>query len=307
MNEASAFGAFGDLIQPFQIETLGVRGRLVRLSAALEGVLSAHGYPGPVATLLSETLGLTVVLAGALKYQGVFTLQTQGDGPVPVMVADMTSAGDLRGYARFDAGRLAAAMESGAAGMENPVPRLLGAGHLAFTVDQGPDTERYQGITELTGPTLADCAHTYFRQSEQLQTAIMLAATAGGPGIRARSAALMIQRLPETAADSPGNDRDDDWRQAVALMSSLTRAELLDGELSPSDILYRLFHRHGIRVFRTRPLNYRCRCSRQKVAAALASFSTDEVRAMVEDGRITVTCEFCKTDHVFDAARLDAT
>ena len=312
-----------DLVQPFQVDALGVRGRLVRLGPALEAVLGGHDYPPPVAGMLAETLSLAAVLASGLKYDGVFSLQTQGDGPLGLMLADVTSEGDLRGYVRFEADRVEAAAK--AAG--GPVPRLLGAGHMAFTVDQGPDTERYQGITGLEGATMADCAHTYFRQSEQMETAISLAATpdaarasgkgaARDPDAPARAAALMIQRLPaQRPSATQGNTSliDDDevddehWRRAVVLMSTTTPDELLDPGLAPRELLYRLYHQEGVRVYRTRPLRHACRCSRAKVEVTLASFPRSEVEDMATDeGTVVVTCEFCKATYAFDPADVEA-
>ncbi len=295
---------FGDFIQPFQVDTLGIRGRLARLGHGLQAALAAHGYPAVVNGLLAETVTLAATLASTLKFDGVFTLQTHGDGPVGTLLADVTSKGGFRAYARVDRARLADA--AAAAGAR--VPRLLGAGHLAFTVDQGPDTDRYQGITELAGATLAECAQAYFRQSEQLQTAIASAASApeNGAGDATRAAALMIQRLPAAGGRGDGDaEADDDaWRRAVALASSVTPGELLDPALPANDILYRLFHQEGVRVFRTKPLFHSCRCSRDKVVVTLGSFAEDDIRDMAENGRLTVTCEFCKTDYHFDEAEI---
>src|SRR5579875_430592 len=145
-----------DIVQPFQVDPFRLRGRLVRLGPLLDRILTRHDYPAPVAAMLGEAIALAVSLSGALKYDGIFTLQTKGDGPVRLLVADVTASGDVRGYAQFDAARLAQAAPTKA-----PVPTLLGAGYLAFTVDQGEDTERYQGLVELVGATLADCAHHY--------------------------------------------------------------------------------------------------------------------------------------------------
>jgi molecular chaperone Hsp33 len=293
--------SFGDYVQPFQIEAPGLRGRLVRLGCAVQAVLAGHRYPAPVAAMLAETLAMGAVLASGLKYDGVFTVQVQGDGPVGLIVVDVVSDGGMRGYARFDAARLGAA----GPGPENPVPRLIGAGHMAFTVDQGPNTERYQGITPLEGATLGDCAHAYFRQSEQMETAIALCASnLGAPAAVPRAAALMIQRLPAT--DPADAEAEDDWRRAVVMMSSVTARELLDPTLAAADILYRLFHEDGVRVYRQRQLRHTCRCSRDKVERTLRSFAADEVREMAEDGRLTVTCEFCKAAYVFDEDALDA-
>lgn len=306
---------FSDYVQPFQIEAPGLRGRLVRLGPAADSVLSRHGYPAPVAGILAEALSMGAVLASGLKYDGVFTLQIQGDGPVSLLVADITSEGAIRGYARFDPARL----EMTGPGPESPVPRLLGAGQMAFTVDQGPDTERYQGITPLEGATLTDCAHTYFQQSEQLDTAITLCAsphvetvaktvteTAATQAPSAwRSAALMIQRLPAAGSAEP-DELDDDWRRAVVMMSTVTASELLDPKLNASDILYRLFHEDGVRVYHQRVLRHQCRCSRQRVERTLCSFPKPEVESMMEDGHLSVTCEFCKAVYAFDQAELDS-
>lgn len=295
-----------DLIQPFQIDRFDLRGRLVRLGPAIDTILTRHAYAEPVAALLGEAVALACVLAAAMKYEGIFTLQTKGDGPVRLLVADVTSDGALRGYAEADAARLEAAL---AGPVENPVPRLLGAGHLAFTVDQGPHTERYQGIVDLAGATLADCAHHYFRQSEQLDAAIRLAAARDAAG-HWRAGAMMIQRLPGAREDNDwdGDGVEDGWRRALTFMGTATSAELLDPKLAPNDLLFRLFHEDGVRAFRPRPLAARCRCSRQRVADMLARLPREEVLACrePESGEVVVTCQFCNTNQRFTLEQLEA-
>jgi molecular chaperone Hsp33 len=294
--------SFEDHVQPFQIEAPGLRGRLVRLGPAVDSVLTGHHYPPAIAAMLAEALAMGAVLASGLKYDGIFTLQLQGDGPVRLMVVDITSGGDMRGYARFDAERLSSASRA----TEGSVPRLFGAAHMAFTVDQGPGTERYQGITSLEGATLGDCCHAYFRQSEQLRTAIRLCASdMSSPDREPRAAALMIQRLP-VANTLEAEEGEDDWRRAVIMMSSATPSELLEPSLSSADILFRLFHEDGVRIYRQRPLRHNCRCSREKVERTLRSFPLAELETMVEKGVLRVTCEFCKTDYLFDEPALNA-
>src|SRR5579862_5249617 len=183
-----------DLVQPFQIEPFALRGRLVRLGPLIDEILTRHAYPEPAAVMLGEAIALAVALAGALKYEGVFTLQTKGDGPIRMMVADITTAGAVRGYAQVDFARLAETPHAVAS-----VPRFLGAGYLALTVDQGEHTDRYQGIVELQGASLAECVHHYFRQSEQVEAGLKVAVTrvAGADGTpRWRAGCLMIERLP---------------------------------------------------------------------------------------------------------------
>jgi molecular chaperone Hsp33 len=293
-----------DLVQPFQIEPFALRGRLVRLGPALDTILTQHAYPAPVATMLGEAITLAVALAGALKYEGVFTLQTKGDGPIKMMVADVTTAGAMRGYAQFDAARL----DAGPATL-GPVPRLLGAGYLALTVDQGEHTERYQGIVELQGSMLAQCVHHYFRQSEQVGAALKVAVAQvpdDGGAPRWRAGALMIQRLPREAFTLERETEDDAWRRAAIFMSSSTSAELIDPALAPERLLFRLFHEDGVRAYAPHALAAKCRCSRQRVETVLRALTPDEIADMKIDGKIIVTCEFCSAVYHFDEEALDA-
>ena len=293
-----------DLVQTFQIEPFALRGRLVRLGPAIDSILTEHAYPAPVATMLGEAIALAVALAGALKYDGVFTLQTKGDGPIKMMVADVTTAGALRGYAQFDEARLDAGPTT-----LGSVPRLLGAGYLALTVDQGEHTERYQGIVELQGSTLAECVHHYFRQSEQVEAALKVAVARvpDESGIkRWRAGALMIQRLPREAYTLERETEDDAWRRAAIFMSSSTSAELIDPALAPERLLFRLFHEDGVRAYPPHPLMAKCRCSRERVENVLRALKPDEIADMKVDDKITVTCEFCSAVYDFDDEALDA-
>jgi molecular chaperone Hsp33 len=293
-----------DLVQPFQIEPFALRGRLVRLGPAIDSILTQHAYPAPVAQMLGEAITLAVALAGALKYEGIFTLQTKGDGPIKMMVADVTTAGALRGYAQFDTAKLEAETA-----VNGSVPRLLGAGYLALTVDQGEHTERYQGIVELTGSTLAECVHHYFRQSEQVEAALKVAVAqvpdeSGTP--RWRAGALMIQRLPLEAFTLERETEDDAWRRAAIFMSSSTSAELIDPALAPDRLLFRLFHEDGVRAYKPHALEAKCRCSRHRVETVLRALTPDEIGDMKVDGKITVTCEFCSAVYDFDEEAIDA-
>ncbi|MGH8295421.1 MAG: Hsp33 family molecular chaperone HslO, partial [Steroidobacteraceae bacterium] len=282
-----------DLVQPFRIDPFALRGRLVRLGPAIDRILSQHDYPEPVAALLGEAITLAIVLAGALKYDGVFTLQTKGDGPVRLMVADVSTAGALRGYAQYDAAKLERAL-AGTGTAAAPVPRLVGSGYIAFTVDQGEETDRYQAIVELAGATLAECAQHYFRQSEQVQAGIKLSVGRAGADGSWRAGGLMLERVPPEGGHAlVADDVADAWRRAMVLMSSATQEELVDPDLLPHGLLYRLFHEDGVRVYRTHPLEARCRCSRERVEGILRVFPQSDLDEMKQDAVTTVTCEFC--------------
>jgi molecular chaperone Hsp33 len=200
-----------------------------------------------------------------LKFEGVFTLQTKGDGPVGMAVVDMTTDGELRGYADFDASRLVSA-GGASTGKAAAARDLLGEGYIAFTVDQGPHSERYQGIVDLRGETLAECLQHYFRQSEQLKTAVKLSA----------------------------GQYDGAWRAGGLLL-----------HLPDYDLLYRLFHDERVRVYNPRPLTTGCRCSRARIERILRSLPRKEVVEMKVEGEIIMTCQFCNEEYRFDEAALE--
>ncbi len=300
-----------NVIQPFQLESCSLRGRGARMGRVLDEILSSHEYPEVVAHLLGEAVTLSLLLSSMLKYEGIFTFQAQGDGPVSSIVSDITSNGAVRGCANFNEERLfkvtgqikgMRARESA----QNHLAQYLGKGYLAFTVDQGPDTERYQGLVELKGSSMVDCVQHYFNQSEQIGTGIKMAV--GRRDGHWRSGAVMLQHMPEDGHNAQagiGNVDEDSWRRAMILMDSCTEDELLDAKLSCNDILFRLFHEEGVRVFEPVDVSKGCRCSESKVENILMMMTERDRRDMSVDGRIVMTCEFCNHDFVFDPKQID--
>lgn len=282
-----------DCMLPFQLETGHFRGRFVRVTETLHDILSRHDYPPTVAALLGEALVLSALLAGMLKYNGTFTLQTKGDGIVPLLVADITNDGALRGYAKVDQGKYRAAEESGALGAMN-ARQMLGEGYLAFTVDQGSSIERYQGIVELQGESLADSIRHYFRQSEQLQTGIAVAVGRDETGWR--GGAIMVQRLPGEGGTAPAARDEmtaDDWRRSMMFLATVSDAELIDPSITPHRLLFRLFHEEGVRVYDAKSLSRGCRCSQERVVSILQSLDGESLKEFATDGKVDMVCEFC--------------
>lgn len=309
-----------DLVLPFVVEPLESRGRVVRLGPSVDRILARHGYPAPVARLVGEATALTVLLGSALKFEGRFQLQTRTNGVVDMIVVDFDAPDRVRAFARFDADRLAGAVESGAVG----VTQLLGAGHLALTIDQGPDMSRYQGVVPLEGQGLEEAAHQYFRQSEQIPTLVRLAVAESitGEGSRWRAGGLMVQFLPHSIdrlrqadlhpGDAPEGAQvhafaeDDAWTEAKSLAATVADHELVDPTLSSERLLYRLFHERGVKVFDGQRIVDACRCSSDRIEDMLRRFTRDERRDMVGDnGRIGITCEFCSTHRDYDPADFD--
>ena len=289
-----------DALRPFQLERSALRGRMVRLGPTVDTVLTRHDYPLAVSQQLGELLVLAATLAGALKFEGTFSLQIRSDGPVRLMLADCTNDGEVRGYANFDAEAVRAAEPLG-------MPGLFGSGQLALTVQQGPGGETYQGIVELTGENLTESMQAYFRQSEQVQTGLRIAVgrTVEGERARWRAGGIMVQRLPEESG-TPGHDAtDEDWRRTMMLLSTATEGELVDPRLPLDALLFRLFHEEGVRVFQPARLSFGCRCTRERVEAMLRMFDDEQLEEMkLDDGSVEVVCQFCNQDYKLEPGEL---
>ena len=279
-----------DGVAAFQIEGEAVRGRLARLGPAIDEILQAHAYPEPVANLLGEACALAALVGSNLKFDGRMIVEARGSGPVRFVVADYDTSGGLRGYCQFDAAAVAELSQ----GFARPGAKtLLGGGHFMMTVDQGPDMDRYQGVTPIEGETLALCAEQYFAQSEQTPTRVRLAVGQAdqGDGLKWRAGGMLIQNI---AGDDARGSTEEPWVRTQAHFETLGEDELLDPQLTSDQLLYRLFHEDGVRLFASQPLRAFCRCSQERIETVLRSFDPAERDDMIEpDGKIHVTCEYC--------------
>jgi molecular chaperone Hsp33 len=294
-----------DCVLGFHLARTGIKGRIARLGPAVDAIIRRHDYGQEVGALLAESLALTAVLANALKYDGVFTLQTKGDGPVGMLVADILREGAMRGYAQFDPEKVKLA------GVHSAL--LLGKGHLAFTVDQGSLTQRYQGIVDLIGRDMAACVQTYFRQSEQLEAEFRVHTGKNKDG-QWQAAAIMLQRIPQgggyaansniAEGDVTAEQWEEDWRRTTLLMQTTTDTEMLVPKLELAEVLHRLFHEEGLALGDSLYLRDECRCSRPRVAMVLSTLPREELQEMLVDGKVEVKCEFCSQVYHFDAAQI---
>jgi molecular chaperone Hsp33 len=311
-----------DAILPFAIDALDLRGRVVRLGPAVDDILRRHDYPLPVAKLLGEAIALTVLLGSSLKIEGRLILQTQADGPVRMLIVDYTAPDKVRACARFDRARIEEAIAAG----KTDNGALLGRGHRGMNHDQGPVLNRDKGRVPLDGGTLEDAAHEYFLRSEQIPTRVRLAvaeelrAAEGGAQHHWRAGGILLQFLPrapermQVADLDPGEapegvaphevEEDDAWVEGRSLVETVEDVELIDPDLSSERLVYRLFHERGVRVFEPTDIRAECSCSRPNVEAMLRNFSQDDRDHMVENGVISVTCEFCSNSYVFDPSEV---
>lgn len=282
----------------FVFEHYPIRGHLVHLDAAWRALIEHREYPRAIRDLLGEAVAASLLLAATVKFDGVLSLQLQGDGLVHLLLAQCTSGLGVRALARYnedsDAGRIAAA---GAA--ESEIGQLIGAGNLTVTLETGDGAQRYQGIVPIIGERLAESLQGYFENSEQLPTRLWLYADEHG------ASGMLLQRLPGEGGGGAGPpasaaEIDDAWRRVQLIGDTLTREELRT--LSDREILQRLFSEDDVRLFEPSPVYFRCRCSRERVGGMLLGLGEAETRAVLaERGEVEVRCDFCNRAYVFDA------
>lgn len=301
-----------DNIISFHIDNGAFRGRFSRLSKSIDTIVNKHKYPLPIAAALAETIGVASVLAASLKYDGLFTLQIQTkNAPISLIVVDVTSKGEIRAYAKYDEEHLKKAQaKRKMSGEIEPAPHLLGNGTLAFTVDQGKNTELYQGIVELKGKTIADCVLKYFKQSEQLDTAfrMYIEPPKKGSTFGWKVSTLMLQKMPTTGGKidkkTSKEDMDNSWNEAVIFLNSLTDNEMIDENIDAVNLIHRLYHNNELTITNLQNMRFKCRCSEEKIINTIKSFEKAQIMDMIVDNKISVKCHFCSHEYIFEGNRL---
>ena len=309
--------AWDDSVLPFQLDASDIRGRVARLDGVLEGILKQHDYPKPVEALVAEMALLTALIGQTIKLRWKLSLQVQSKGPVRMIATDYFGPEEegetarIRAYASYDQDRLT----------DTSPYDQVGGGYFAIMIDQGTDMTPYQGITPLTGGSLASCAESYFAQSEQLPTRFALSfGESQSPGVPQhwRGGGVMLQHMPKASpfvAQGEGNGdvlaahdllddaESENWNRANTLLDTVEEIELIGPQVAPSDLLVRLFHEETPRVFDAQPVRFGCTCSEDRVRQSLSIYSARDIEKMTTpEGSVTADCQFCGAHYVLDPA-----
>jgi len=314
--------AWDDTVLPFQFDHSDIRGRVVRLDHVLDEVLRQHSYPPVIEALVAEAVLLTAMMGQAIKLRWKLSLQVRGNGPARLIATDYygpSAEGEparIRAYASYDAERL----EQDAAPF-----RQIGAGYFAVMLDQGEGMVPYQGFTPIAGSSLSACAETYFAQSEQLPTRFAVSfgkSQMPGEEPHWRAGGVMLQHMPVvggevSAAEGTGEggllshadilsgDASENWTRANILLDTVEELELIGPSVAPTDLLLRLFHQEGPRVFEAQAVRFGCSCSADKVRSAMSIYSRKDIAHMTTPaGVVTADCQFCGAHYELDPETL---
>ncbi|MCL1067766.1 Hsp33 family molecular chaperone HslO [Shewanella olleyana] len=271
-----------DILHRYLFDNADVRGEMVQLDKSYQEILSAHEYPKALQLIMGQLMAATSLLTATIKFSGDISVQLQGDGPVSVAVINGTNLQALRGVARWN----------GEFADDASLTDLFGKGVMVITLtpDEG---ERYQGIVSLDHENLAGCLEEYFNQSEQLPTHISLFADGK------QAAGMLLQVLPTQT------EENEDFNHLLALTETIKQEELFT--LEAEDILHRLYHQEDVRLFDPVDVSFKCTCSRERSAKALATIEQSEVEEILtEEGKIEMGCEYCPKMYTFDSIDIAA-
>lgn len=311
-----------DTVLPFQLDVSDIRGRVVRLDGALDEILSQHVYPPQIEALVAETALLTALIGQSIKLRWKLSLQVRGKGPARLIATDYYGPSDdgeparIRAYASYDADRL---------DPDASAYSQVGEGYFAVMLDQGAGMTPYQGFTPIAGNSLADCAQTYFAQSEQLPTRFALTfgkSQMPGQPAQWRGGGVMLQHMPQvgqsvaspegtgeggllTHTDILAGEPAENWTRVNALLDTVEELELIGPTVAPTELLIRLFHEEGPRVFDATSVHFGCSCSAEKVHQTMSIYSQKDIAHMTTpEGIVTADCQFCGAHYEFDPKTL---
>ncbi|MCY1126743.1 Hsp33 family molecular chaperone HslO [Frigidibacter sp. RF13] len=314
--------AWDDTVLPFQLDASDIRGRVARLDGTLDRILCQHDYPAQIEALVAEAAVLTALIGQTMKLRWKLSLQIRGNGPARIVATDYYAPAEdgapaqIRAWASFDPERI------------DPEAKpfdLIGQGYMAVLIDQGEGNLPYQGITPIAGGSLSACAETYFAQSEQLPTRFALSfgrSRLPGEGERWRAGGVMLQHMPSaspsvaadggsgeggllTHADILGGAEGENWNRVNLLLDTVEELELIGPSVQPTDLLIRLFHEEGPRVFDAQGVRFGCTCSPDKVRQSLSIYSAKDIATMTTpEGIVTADCQFCGAHYEFEPATL---
>jgi len=293
-------------LHKFLFEGLPVRGMLVRLDDSWKELLGRRKEPlaPAVRDLLGQMTAAGVLMQANIKFNGALIFQVMGDGPLKLAVVEVQPDASFRSTAKTRE-----TVVDGATLQQ--MLNVHGQGRVAITLDPKdrlPGQQPYQGVVPLSGPQgqplekLSDVLQHYMRQSEQLETTLVLAAN------DQLAAGLLIQRLPiegegnlEPGASSgvAREEMEEAYNRISMLAATLTAEELLT--LDSDTILRRLFWEENVRRFDPQYPRFACTCSRERVGRMLLGLGRQEVdEILAELGGVEIGCEFCGNHYVFD-------
>jgi len=259
-------------------------GALRWAAADLTGVVEeARGRldlsPVAAAALGRSLAGAALLLRLAAKTPSRLVVEIRGDGPLGRVIAEADPEGNLRGMVGdprvvvpdYPNGKLA-------------VGSAVGKGMLRVLREHVGGGSYHSQVELVSGEISEDVAH-YLAQSEQRHSAVLLGVLARPSGVAA-AGGMIVEVLP--GAPEEVIDRLERNILGVPGVSQLVEAG------GSGHVVETLLAGLDREIRESRPLRYRCRCSRERLLHHLALLPPeDRDHLFAEDGTIEADCVFC--------------
>ena len=273
-----------DALIRFMFDKMPVRGEYIHLQESFQTIIQQHAYPPSISRLLGEALVAVGLLSASIKFNGRLTVQFQGKGRLKFLLAQCNNQLQMRGLVKWEG--------------ELSYDELMDAfadGILVIMLDSNDQKNRYQGIVSWRGHSLAESLEGYFKESEQLATKLWLSVN------DTTAVGLLLQAMPGSS-DAPAFENEiigSHWSRATGLAEQIQPDDLLT--LDYTELLTKVYPHDEIRVFPPAPVMFHCTCTRKRGEDAIYILGKEEAEAELNDKQmITVTCDFCNKEYVFD-------
>ncbi len=270
-------------IQSFLLNDLNIRGVLVHIDSAWQEVLARRSYPAAITTILGEASVANLLMSSHIKFNGKLTLQLQSDGDLRLLVVQSDNQHRFRALARYQE-----PMPSGGG-----LRAMAQNGVIIISIEAEVGDQPYQGLISLDSDSIAENIETYFNQSEQLQTVLILRADAE------RAAGLLLQAMPDGSAGT------DDWQRLRYVGETLSLAEC--DNTDSQTMIKRLFAEDDVITYPERNIQFVCSCSDERTFGMLTALSNDELQEIIDKAEdVVIDCDFCGKRYRHDVATIAA-
>ena len=266
-------------LQRFLFEHAAIRGEMVHLDSVYQTITQQRAYPLKIKQILGEAMMSCALLVGGIKFEGEVSVQFQGDKRFPLMLIQCDHLLQMRGFANFSENL-----------SDEEYTEAFMQGNLVINLTPHQQTQTYQSVVPLISTAMSDNLMHYFAQSEQLPSKVWFA-------INEQSAAgILLQLMPGQSS----MQREHFWEYAVQIGATITAEELLT--LDNATLLHRLYHETELRLYPERLIQFKCRCSHEKMQQVIGLLGEKEAQDLVQEkGQVDIRCEFCSLNYTFDA------
>ena len=247
--------------------------------------------PGATAAL-GRSLSGAILMSTTLKGKNdKLSLIIDGNGSAGKIICTVTTDGVIKGYIQNPSANLPLRDDG-----KLDVSGVVGSGTLTVIRDEGQQ-EPYVGLCNLVSGEIAEDIASYYANSEQLPTAVLLGVMCNKEGEVISAGGMFISPLPN-CPDSVLIELEE------KLTSIKSFSSLLPKYLCMEELLFDNFWDIGVQPLETKEISYKCDCSRERMERALLSLGKKQLEELAQESNTQMCCQFCNAKYDFSSEQL---